>query len=62
MAIDGLGGYLYGVEKEIRIELINDRILSYGIDLNRLTEILQSQIFQHQSGKLLMRITLHGNH
>ena len=51
--IDGVGQVtLYGVEKkEIRIELINDRILSYGIDLNRLTETLQRSNFSTSAGK-----------
>ena len=44
---------MYGVEKkEIRIELINDRILSYGIDLNRLTETLREIKFFNFSGKI----------
>ncbi len=52
--IDGVGQVtLYGVEKkEIRIELINDRILSYGIDLNRLTETLQRSNFSTSAGKI----------
>lgn len=52
--IDGVGQItLYGVEKkEIRIELINDRILSYGIDLNRLTETLQRSNFSTSAGKI----------
>ena len=52
--IDGVGQVtLYGVEKkEIKIELINDRILSYGIDLNRLTETLQQSNFSTSAGKI----------
>ena len=40
------------LKKEIRIELINDRILSYGIDLNRLTETLQRSNFSTSAGKI----------
>ena len=42
-----------GVEKkEIRIELINDRILSYAIDLNELTRVLQQSSFLTSAGKI----------
>lgn len=52
--IEGVGQVtLYGVEKkEIRIELINDRILSYGVDLNRLTQTLQRSNFSTSAGKI----------
>ncbi len=52
--IEGVGQVtLYGVEKkEIRIELINDRILSYGVDLNRLTQTLQRASFSTSAGKI----------
>jgi HAE1 family hydrophobic/amphiphilic exporter-1 len=52
--IEGVGQVtLYGVEKkEIRIELINDRILSYGVDLNRLTQTLQRANFSTSAGKI----------
>lgn len=52
--LDGVGQVnLYGVEKkEIRIELINDRILSYAIDLNDLTRVLQQSSFSTSAGKI----------
>ncbi len=52
--IEGVGQVtLYGVEKkEIRIELINDRILSYGVDLNLLTQTLQRANFSTSAGKI----------
>lgn len=52
--IEGVGQVtLYGVEKkEIRIELINDRILSYAVDLNRLTQTLQRANFSTSAGKI----------
>ncbi|MCG8372145.1 MAG: efflux RND transporter permease subunit [Balneolales bacterium] len=52
--IDGVGQVtLYGVEKkEIRIELINDRILGYGVDLNQLTQTLQRANFSTSAGKI----------
>ncbi len=52
--IEGVGQVtLYGVEKkEIRIELINDRLLSYGVDLNQLTQTLQRANFSTSAGKI----------
>lgn len=52
--IDGVGQVtLYGVEKkEIRIELINDRVLAYGIDLGALTQTLQRANFSTSAGKI----------
>ena len=52
--IEGVGQVtLYGVEKkEIRIELINDRVLSYGVDLNQLTQTLQRANFSTSAGKI----------
>jgi HAE1 family hydrophobic/amphiphilic exporter-1 len=52
--IDGVGQVtLYGVEKkEIRIELINDRVMGYGIDLNQLTQTLQRANFSSSAGKI----------
>lgn len=52
--LDGVGQVnMYGVEKkEIRIELINDRILSYAIDLNELTRVLQQSSFSTSAGKI----------
>jgi len=52
--IEGVGQVtLYGVEKkEIRIEMINDRILSYGVDLNLLTQTLQRANFSTSAGKI----------
>ncbi len=52
--IDGVGQVtLYGVQKkEIRIELITDRILSYNIDLNQLTATLSRANFSATAGKI----------
>ncbi|MBO6525209.1 MAG: efflux RND transporter permease subunit [Balneolaceae bacterium] len=52
--IDGVGQVtLYGVEKkEIRIELLTDRILSYNIDLNQLTATLSRANFSTSAGKI----------
>lgn len=52
--IDGVGQVtLYGVEKkEIRIELINDRIQAYNIDLNQLTNTLSRANFSTSAGKI----------
>lgn len=52
--IEGVGQVtLYGVEKkEIRIELINDRIMSYGVDLNNLVQTLQQANFSTSAGKI----------
>lgn len=52
--IDGVGQVtLYGVQKkEIRIELITDRILSYNVDLNQLTATLSRANFSATAGKI----------
>ena len=52
--IDGVGQVtLYGVEKkEIRIELLNDRILAYNIDLNELSSTLSRANFSTTAGKI----------
>ncbi|MEQ9308534.1 MAG: efflux RND transporter permease subunit [Balneolaceae bacterium] len=52
--IEGVGQVtLYGVQKkEIRIELITDRILSYNIDLNQLTATLSRANFSTSAGKI----------
>lgn len=52
--IDGVGQVtLYGVEKkEIRIELMTDRVLSYGIDLNDLAARLSRANFSTSAGKI----------
>lgn len=52
--IEGVGQVtLYGVQKkEIRIELITDRILSYNIDLNQLTTTLSRANFSTSAGKI----------
>lgn len=52
--IDGVGQVtLYGVEKkEIRIELISDRIQGYGIDLNDLSTRLSRANFSTSAGKI----------
>jgi HAE1 family hydrophobic/amphiphilic exporter-1 len=52
--IDGVGQVtLYGVEKkEIRIELMNDRIMAYGINLNELATTLQRANFSTSAGKI----------
>lgn len=52
--IDGVGQVtLYGVEKkEIRIELITDRILSYNVDLNQLISTLSRANFSTSAGKI----------
>ncbi|MEO1022422.1 MAG: efflux RND transporter permease subunit [Bacteroidota bacterium] len=44
---------LYGVEKkEIRIELINDRVQSYGVDVNVLSDRLNRSNFSVTAGKI----------
>lgn len=52
--IEGVGQVtLYGVQKkEIRIELITDRILSYNVDLNQLTATLSRANFSASAGKI----------
>jgi HAE1 family hydrophobic/amphiphilic exporter-1 len=52
--IEGVGQVtLYGVEKkEIRIELITDRVLSYNIDLNQLSSTLRQANFSTSAGKI----------
>lgn len=52
--IEGVGQVtLYGVQKkEIRIELITDRILSYNVDLNQLTATLSRANFSTTAGKI----------
>tara|TARA_R110000868_G_scaffold378658_5_gene644189 strand:+ start:4521 stop:7544 length:3024 start_codon:yes stop_codon:yes gene_type:complete len=52
--IEGVGQVtLYGVQKkEIRIELITDRILSYNVDLNQLTATLSRANFSTSAGKI----------
>lgn len=52
--IEGVGQVtLYGVEKkEIRIELLTDRILSYNVDLNQLTSTLSRANFSTTAGKI----------
>ena len=52
--IEGVGQVtLYGVEKkEIRIELLTDRILSYNVDLNQLTATLSRANFSTSAGKI----------
>ncbi|RNC79689.1 MAG: efflux RND transporter permease subunit [Balneola sp.] len=52
--IEGVGQVtLYGVEKkEIRIELMTDRILSYNVDLNALTATLRQANFSASAGKI----------
>lgn len=52
--IEGVGQVtLYGVEKkEIRIELITDRILSYNVDLNALSATLSRANFSTTAGKI----------
>ncbi len=52
--IEGVGQVtLYGVEKkEIRIELMTDRILSYNVDLNALTATLRRANFSSSAGKI----------
>ena len=52
--IDGVGQVtLYGVEKkEIRIELLNDRILAYNINLNELSSTLSRANFSTTAGKI----------
>ncbi len=52
--IEGVGQVtLYGVEKkEIRIELLTDRILSYNINLNELSNKLRQANFSISAGKI----------
>ena len=52
--IDGVGQVtLYGVEKkEIRIELIADRLIAHNIDINELTQKLNSANFSISAGKI----------
>ena len=52
--IEGVGQVtLYGVEKkEIRIELLTDRILSYNVDLNELNMALGQANFSSSAGKI----------
>lgn len=52
--IDGVGQVtLYGVEKkEIKIELITDRVLSYNVDFNQLTRTLSQANFSTSAGKI----------
>ncbi|GAB5408261.1 MAG: efflux RND transporter permease subunit [Balneolaceae bacterium] len=52
--LEGVGQVtLYGVQKkEIRIELITDRILSYNVDLNQLTATLSRANFSTSAGKI----------
>lgn len=52
--IEGVGQVtLYGVEKkEIRIELLTDRILSYNVDLNQLSATLSRANFSTSAGKI----------
>lgn len=52
--IEGVGQVtLYGVEKkEIRIELKNDRIAAYGVNLNELTQTLRRSNFSTSAGKI----------
>ncbi len=52
--IEGVGQVtLYGVEKkEIRIELMADRLMGYGIDVNELTRRLNGASFSTSAGKI----------
>ncbi len=52
--IEGVGQVtLYGVEKkEIRIELLTDRIIGYGIDINQLSTTLNNASFSTSAGKI----------
>ena len=52
--IEGVGQVtLYGVEKkEIRIELLTDRVIGYGIDINALSTTLNNASFSTSAGKI----------
>jgi HAE1 family hydrophobic/amphiphilic exporter-1 len=44
---------LYGVEKkQVRIQLISDRIIAHQVDLNRLAQILQTSNFMVTAGRI----------
>ena len=52
--IEGVGQVtLYGVEKkEIRIELLTDRVIGYGIDISALSSTLNNASFSTSAGKI----------